>query len=191
MIESVQEFYGRSATEVCPQLAERWSVHQVVDTAGKPIINTGKGHLVGLQVGSGVKLYIPRLLEVYSHDYTMERWPNSHGPEIERMQPGEIVAYGFRGVVCIYIKTQGAENIMVKALAGVDYQGKSLAGNEQLLTSSKIAPTLGMRHGDHGQISVHEHAGHQLYLFHQEARVLTDRERVSIEADLLAGVDKI
>lgn len=189
MIESVQEFYGRPATEVAPELAERWSIHQVVDTAGKPIIYEGQGRLVGLQVGKGVKLYMPRLVEVYSHDYTMGRWPKSRGLEIDRLQPGELVAYGFRGTVCVYIKTQGAENIMVKALAEVDHQGKSLEGLDYLLRASQIAPTLGLGHQGRGQISAYEHAGHKLFLFHKGQRKLTDAERVNIEAQLLEGIE--
>jgi hypothetical protein len=183
------EYFNRPATEVADKFAMRWTIHSESKTQ-KPEVHEGSGQLIALQNGNSVKLYIPRSVEVYSHDYTMGRWPNSRGVMINTMTPGDIVAFTFRASTLLFIKTQGAENIALQILSPADHNGRAVDDPKDTLTAAKIAPVLGMRHNTIGHTTWFPHNGLHPILFHFGQRVLGERERTEIEEGLVEGLEE-
>lgn len=182
--EEIRLFFDRPGESVAASLANRWMKHPF--RRAEEIFD-GEDQIVGLQTNTGVKYYLIEEVVLYSDRYTRERWPYSRGPEIAAMESGEVIGYRSQGGhVLTFIKTQGAENIQLSALKEIDRLGDSLPENEGLLTSSMVAPLLGLRHKEHAQLAPFNFRGRRALLIATGVRVPTDEELRRIEEDLLS-----
>lgn len=141
----VRRFFNRPGPEVVGELAQAW-----VWPDQREIFQPGRATMVfKIRMGEHEALAFWRadLVELYSHEYTMERWPDRRGPEIARLEPGEIIGYPYRGYLLPFIHTQEgkAENIFPRELRRVDKNGFPMAGKAALITQpSKIATLFGL-----------------------------------------------
>lgn len=180
--EKIRKFFDRPGEVVAANFATHWMSHP----RRWPIFS-GEGQILGLQTEAGVKYYRVEEVVLYSDKYTKDRWPYSRGPEIMAMETGEVIGYMSQGgYVLTFVKTQGAANIQLSALREVDRVGDPLPGDEMLLTSSMIAPLIGLRHKEHAQLAPFDFRGRRAFLIASGVRIPTDEELRRIEEDLLS-----
>lgn len=179
--EETRQFFDRPGQLVVASLSTRWAVHP-----DRKTVNPGEGQIVGLQTQAGVKYYQVEDAVLYTHQYTQSRWSHSRGPEIKALEPGEGIGYDSRGHVLTFLKTQQSENIQLAALREVDRRGDPLPGDEMVLSSSKIAPAIGLRHKEHAQVAPFDFRGRRAFLISAGIHVPSDEELRRIEEDLLS-----
>lgn len=175
-------FFDKLGQLVAASLSTRWMVHP-----DRKTVNRGEGQIVGLQTRVGVKYYKVEQVVLYPDEYTQSRWPRSRGPEISALESGEGIGYYSQGGhVLTFFKTQNAENIQLDTLREVDRTGEPLPGDEMLLSSSKIAPEIGLRHREHAQVAPFDFRGRRAFLISAGIHVPSDEDLRRIEEDLLA-----
>lgn len=180
--EETRRFFDRPGEIVAASLSKGWMKHP-----DRKQIHQGEAQIVGLQTQSGIKYYTVEQVVLYPDEYTKERWPRSRGPEIAALESGEGIGYYAQGGhVLTFLKTQDSENIQLDALREVDRRGDPLPGDEMLLTSSKIAPEIGLRHKEHAQLAPFDFRDRRAFLISAGIRIPTDEELRRIEEDLLS-----
>ena len=122
---------------------------------------------------------------LYSDEYTLKRWPNSRGPEISLMKPGGVIGYKFHRTVLTFIKTRGAENIMLSSLTPVNSFGEASLDKVGSVLPGAIAQTIGLQHGMHARFEALDFRGERAFLLTTRVRKLTEEELRRIEEELL------
>ncbi len=179
--EETRRFFDRPGQLVVASLSSRWAIHP-----DRKSLNPGEGQIVGLQTQGSVKYYRVEEAVLYTHQYTQSRWGHSRSPEIAALEPGEGIGYDSRGHILTFLKTQESENIQLTTLREVDRRGDPLPGDEMLLSSSKIAPAIGLRHKGHAQVTPFDFRDRRAFLISAGVHVPTDEELRRIEEDLLS-----
>ena len=179
--EEIIHFLDRPGTEVIQDLAAHWMVH-----TRREDINEGQGKVLGLQTDSIIRYFRIEEAVLFTHGYTMGRWKNSRAPEIQDLEPGEVIAYMSQGNnVLTFIKTQGAENIMPSALQEIDRFGVPLADKDHVLGAASIAKLVGLRAKMRGQLLPMQFRGERALLLAAGSREITPEELDRIERELL------
>lgn len=186
--KEVRELFDRPADQV----AVKFSAHFMWHEARKEVFE-GTGMILGLETDSGIRYFTVEQVVLYPDDYTRSRWPHSRSLEIAQMEPGEVIGYIFRGNRTLaFIKTQGAENIMLDQLREVDRFGTPLRfGDEGLTTPTQIAPMIGLTHRMHAQFALFNFRGQRALLLSAGERVPSEEEIARIEKELLMDEDEL
>lgn len=183
--EETRQFFDRPGQLVAASLSTRWMVHPDRKTINQE--EGYEGQIVGLQTRAGVKYYKVEQVVLYPDEYTQTRWLRSRAPEISALESGEGIGYYSQGGhILTFLKTQNAENIQLDTLREVDRRGDPLPGDEMVLSSSKIAPAIGLRHKEHAQVAPFDFRDRRAFLISAGVHIPTDEELRRIEEDLLS-----
>lgn len=186
--KEVREFFDRPADQVAKDFSRRYMWHEA-----RSEIFEGAGGILGLETDSGVRYFSVEQVVLYSDEYTRERWRYSRAPEIAQMEAGEVIGYIFRGNrILTFIKTQGAENIMLDQLREVDRFGTPLMiGDEGLTKPTQIAPMIGLGHRMYAQFAPFNFRGQRALLLSAGERIPSEEELARIEKELLMDEDEL
>lgn len=181
--------FNRPLEEVAADISTTWKRHSDRKTV---IQGNGEGKIFVLRVGTTNRFY--RLEEViaYTHDYTIERWPKSRGPEIARLKTADVIGYQFHQSVLPFIKVEGfgsAANLQFSHLRELDRFGEPLHGDEDevSLKPAKLSSSIGLQHRGRAFMTLFNIRGNQALLLATGARQLSPDELQLIEEELLAG----
>ena len=158
------EFFDRPGIEVAADLAAHWYTHIPTKEKIKPEIHDGQAKILAIETSTGVQGFSIAEVVLYTQEETVARWKDSRATEIDHLDPGEIICYGFRGIVNTFIKSRGAENLMISSLRQVDHMGDPLLENDAEFSSSKVAPMAGLKHKSQGLLTPFEFRGKQAFL---------------------------
>ncbi len=113
---ATRAFFDRPANVVVGQLAER------VFVDGRPAGSLPYGDPLIIQVGDGEtnREYRITEAEAYTPNEASHQWKGKRLAKLERMQPGEVVAFNHRGQFLSFIKTTGGENVFIRGLEDVE-----------------------------------------------------------------------
>lgn len=178
-------FFGRQGEEVASSFSGYWSKHP-----DRREIFPGSASVIGLETPEGLRFF--RLDEAVYYDdaYTKERWPNSRGPELASMEPGEVIGYKFHQTVLTFIKVGrvgDSSNIQLSSLTEVDKHGAPVLGGEAQIRAGKVAQLLGLENQTRGQISPFHFRNTEGFLITVGNRQLTEEEVRSIEEEILGA----
>lgn len=183
----IRRFFDRPGQEVASELSSYWFNHSYPSEPHR-----GQAKVLGLQSEAGIRFFTIDEMRLFEDSYTRDRWPKSRSLAIASLDPGEVIAFMSQGQhVLTFIKTQGAENIMLQTLKEVDRFGDPLAGKEHTLTASNVARIVGLRHGMRGQLTPVHFRRERAFLLATGARELTDEELETIEEELRAEFESL
>lgn len=179
------EFFGRPGDQVATDMSEGWVHHP-----DRQEVFPGQAAIIGLETGQGTRMFRLDHSIYYDDAYTKQRWPNSRGPELATMAPGEVIGYKFHQTVLTFIKVGpvgDSSNIQLSTLTEVDRQGAPVLGGESQLKPGKIAELLGLDHQTRGQITPFNFRHTPGFLISVGDRELTPEEIQSIEDEILGS----
>ncbi len=182
--ELLRTFFDRPATEVAPEISDSWIEHD-----RRPIVSEGKGKILALVTQGGTARFF-RIKEVYTYtnEYTYDRWPNSRGPEIDSMQPGDLITYVSRASTLTFIKTRGAENIQFSHLEEVNRFGDPVRNDNSELNASGVAKVTGLTHKDRSHLEYLNFRGEDAFILVPGSQTLTEEDLKRIEEEILGDV---
>lgn len=177
-------FFGQEGDEVTKSISGSWARHP-----DRREILSGQAAIVGMETRNGLRLF--RLDEAFYYDdaYTKSRWPNSRGPELASMEPGEVIAYKFHQTVLTFIKVGergSSANIQLSKLTEVDRTGAPLLGSEAQINAGKVAQLLELEPQTRAQITPFNFRNIEGFLITTGSRTLTPEDIARIEEELLS-----
>ncbi len=180
----IRNLFVGSAGEAASKVAATWSWHE-----DRKNIMPGEGQTLIVRAGSVNRLFILEHVIAYSHEYTMQRWPKSRGPEIASMDTAEVVGYSFHSYTLPFVKVGeigSAANIQLATLRGLNIYGEPLMGDEAITKSAKLSEMIGLRHQGRGFITPVDFRGGRALLLTVGNKQLSPDELQRLEADLLS-----
>lgn len=124
MLKEASEFFDRPNELILPEFAATWRRHD--DDKKLQRLGTPKAKVIVANTISGRRLFRVQHAVGYSHEYTMKRWPDSIGPEINDLYPAEVVTYRYRAGILNFVKTQQSANIWLEVMQEVDRTGEPI-----------------------------------------------------------------
>ncbi len=195
-LEEARILFKRPPQEAAPMLASFWRVEN-----DKTIHNGSKTPLLigvhnpnsDLDPRFQRPLWLVRELATYSHESTMSRWKNTRGPEIDRLNPSQVICYNSRGTYLSFIKTEGAGNLWISSLQAVDRLGDPLLGDEHILKPGQASQALGLEPTPErrlGQLYTFDFRDKQAMLLWVGAKEPTVDEYSNLVAEILSRLEK-
>ena len=179
--EATRAFFDRPAEEVAAEISTFWMNHE-----NRSEVHQGQGKILAIVTPFGTRrLFRISQVYVYSNEYTFNRWPSSRAPEIDSMQPGELISYVSRSATLTFIKTRGAENIQLDHLWEEDKYGDPLRNPDSELGSSGVAKVAGLGHKDRSHLELLNLREEQGFLLIHGSQMLSEEELRRIEAEIL------
>lgn len=131
-----ERLFSQPLEEVAPQMATSYLCHEDREN---PM--AGNGAIFVLQTPVGMRRFRLEEAILYSHDYTMKRWPGSRGPEIARLNPAVIIGYSFHTHILPFGKVGAigsAANIQLSRFLEVNSRGEPLQGKDAVFGGVKL-----------------------------------------------------
>lgn len=182
----IKKLFGGPVDQVAANVADTWSWHE-----NRKLLLPGIGQTLIIRAGSTNRFYRWKYAIAYSHEYTMQRWPNSRGPEIRDSETADIIGYPFHQYILPFVKI-GAEgsaaNLQIAEIREVDRFGDPIQGNEDEMTlkSAKISDLLGLRDRGRAFIAPVDLKGNRALLLAAGTKQMSPEELKSIEEDILS-----
>lgn len=176
-------FFGKPGEEVAASISGSWAKHP-----DRQETFQGSAAIIGLETPNGLRFFRLDNAYYYNDEYTKKRWPNTRGPELASMQPGEVVGYQFHQTVLTFIKVGpvgDASNIQLAELTEVDKFGDPILGGEAKLKAGKAAALLGLESQSRGQITPFHFRNTEGLLITAGSRTLSSEEIARIEEEIL------
>lgn len=184
--------FGGRPKEVAPKVAKFWRP----DPENKKLIlpGTDPGQFLIMQVGSVNRFFEWDLAVAYSHEYTMNRWKNSRGPEIAELNTADVIAFPFHTHMLTFVKVGdlgSAANLQIASLREVDRYGNPILGEENEVhpTSAKITALLGLGNRGRAYLTPVDLKGRRALLLTTGARKLNPEELLRLEESILKELE--
>ncbi len=181
--EEARAFFDRPGEVVAGGFAAGWVRH----TDRKEVFE-GQASILALATPSRTRLFRVDHVIYYDDEYTKNRYPNSRGPELASLDPGEAIGYAFHQSVLTFIKVGGAgsaANIQLSHLTEIDRNGEPLRERDSEITSAKVAQLLDFGHEMRAQLTTFNFRGTRAFLLSVGGRQLTEEEIRAIEEEIL------
>lgn len=182
--DEIRHFFDRPAEDIASELSSSWLRHE-----NRAELHQGQGKILGLRTTTGTNRFF-RIEEVivYTSDYTYGRWPNTRAPEIDSLQPGDLISYVSRAATLTFIKTRRAENIQFSHLQEVDRFGDPIRNQESTLKASGVAKVAGLKHKEKAHLLPFNFRGEKGLMLASGSRMLTEDELRRIEEEILGDL---
>lgn len=155
--EQIERFFSRPGEEVIAELATSWVIQEDRSKEFKGSEKTGSTIVVRYPDESA-KLYQIESAVLYSDEHTRGKFPKRRAPQIQQMPPGALFGYKSRGPkdnpnIYAFFHTTGAENIGLRMLHEVDYQGNLKTDENAQVTTANTGDLLGLTHEEYTAVS--------------------------------------
>lgn len=178
--EEIISIFNRPGEVVCSEFSRTWSRHQ-----NRQEVFEGQAAVLGVQTPLGVGYYKVEGVILYDDEYTRGRWPRSRGPEIAALNPGDVIGYSFHRSILTFVKTQGAENIMLSLIQEINRFGDPTPGEDALVSAGKIGWLIGLGHREHAYLAPFDFRGRRAFLLSVGGSELSEAELRRIEEEIL------
>lgn len=143
-IEQVN-FFNRPVETV----ADEFSVG-IYNHKTKKVVATGNpGRIVVVTTPEGDKQYRVTVVEPYLEQEASPIWKGKRADEIRNLADGELISYNSRSGELTFIKTTGADNILIRGLEEI---GTGL----KITTASEVTRKLGLSQREIGRLTLVE-----------------------------------
>lgn len=135
-------FFDRPADLVVGDFTE--GVYEKHD--GKVTVTKGQAKILEAGGPEGDRAYRITLAEAYQETEAIRVWKGRRAEQIRALAPGETVTYRSRAGELTFVKTRGADNILIRGLEDV-------GTGKKIQTPTEVSRTLGLSHGDEGRFT--------------------------------------
>lgn len=150
-LELTMIFFDRSVDKVVSEFADE--VYRKIE--GKVVISEGKGKKLSVFTESGERNYKIVQAEPYSEQEPTLVWKGKRSHQIRSLGAGETITYASRSGKLTFVKTRGADNILIRKL-------KDLETGQVIENPTQVTNVLGLSHGDEGRL---EFVGQDSFVF--------------------------
>lgn len=182
-IDKIVELFRKPLGEVAQNIAISYVWHE----DRKKVLN-GQGAIFVLQTPTSARRFRLEEAVLYSHEYTMSRWPNSRGPEIAVLNPGEIIGYQFHQYFLPFGKVGeigSAANIQLSKFQEVDNYGEPMKTKEAEIGGVKLFRYIGLKDRSLAHLTPVDFRGKLAFLVSAGARELSAEELKQLEEEIL------
>ncbi len=183
-IEKVREIFKQPIETVAQGIATASVWHK-----DRKKVLPGSGAIFALQTETGMRRFRLEEAILYDHDYTMQRWPNTRGPQIAGLEPATIIAYQFHQYALLFAKFGdfgSAANIQLDKFAEVNGRGESLQSEKANIGGAKLSQLVGLRHRDLAYLTLFDFQGQQAFLLSAGTRRLSPAEIQRLEEEIFS-----
>lgn len=138
-----QIFFDRPAGLVVGELAE----HVYEKDEGKVMVSDGQAKTLQIATPEGDRSYKITLAQDYPETEAIRVWKGKRAEQIRSLAPGETITYRSRAGELTFVKTRGADNILLRGL-------EDLTSGKKIQSPTEVTRTLGLSHGDGGRLTV-------------------------------------
>lgn len=136
-------FFGRPADIVVPELA----ANVYGKDGGKVTLTPGQAKIIEVETPEGARNYRVEVAEAYFEQEATPIWKGKRAEQIRGLAGGETITYRSRSGELTFVKTRGADNILIRELVEVET-------NERVPNASKVTKTLGLNPGATGRLTL-------------------------------------
>lgn len=140
-----RRFFERPADIVVSELSAR-----VYEKDGDQVqISDGQAKIIQVDTPEGAKNYRITSAEAYFAREATRIWKGRRSAEINALAPGEAITYRSRSGELTFIKTVGADNILLRGLEDTE-------SGQRLNNPTEVSQALGLTHRQEGRLSLVE-----------------------------------
>ena len=134
-------FFNRPAEIVVADLAAQ--VYGIEND--HTVIQEGNPKLLQLALDVGIKTYRIMTAQAYQQVNTAKIWKGKRAEQINKLPSGGVVTYKSRASELTFIKTSGADNILLRQLEDIET-------GEVIPNATGVSQALHVTHGDTGRL---------------------------------------
>ncbi|OGE64621.1 hypothetical protein A3I48_00250 [Candidatus Daviesbacteria bacterium RIFCSPLOWO2_02_FULL_36_7] len=136
-------FFSRPADIVVSELA----ANIYGKDEGKVTFVSGQAKIIKVETPEGVKNYRIAVAESYLEQEASPIWKGKRAEQIRGLAAGETITYRSRSGELTFIKTTGADNILIRGL-------KEVETGQDIINASEVTRTLGLNPGATGRLTL-------------------------------------